>query len=137
MRRRIVVLDTPLLHDDDALAQALHLAHVVGRKKYGRALLPSIALEPRTHPVRRIGIERRGRLVKQKHFGLVEKRLGKRHARLLTGRKLAGQPVEKFRQIKVGGETGNALLYVRYPVELGEYGQILAHGEAHWHIDIW
>ena len=38
-RRRVVVLDAARFHDDDALAQALDLGHVVRGEQHGRAAL--------------------------------------------------------------------------------------------------
>src|SRR4029077_14533757 len=46
LRRRIVVLDSASLEHDDAVAQPLDLAHVVGGEQHGRAALATIALEP-------------------------------------------------------------------------------------------
>src|SRR5436853_6302412 len=56
--RRVVVLDAALLHDDDALAQALDLGHVVGGEQHGCAALSAEALEVAAHPVGGIGVER-------------------------------------------------------------------------------
>src|SRR5437773_1565683 len=54
-RRRVVVLDAPALHDDDALAQPLHLRHVVGGEQNGRAARLAKALEPGADPVGGVG----------------------------------------------------------------------------------
>src|SRR5579871_3137431 len=46
-RRRPVILDAPLLQDDDALAQPLHFVHVVGGEKDRGAALGAVALKAR------------------------------------------------------------------------------------------
>src|SRR5262249_56344570 len=56
--RGVVVLDPPTLHDDDALAQALDLGHVVRGEQYGGAALLAKALEMRAHPVGGVGVDR-------------------------------------------------------------------------------
>ena len=61
----------------------------------------AIALEPAAHPVGGVGIERGGRLVEQQHLRLVDQRLGERHAGLLSGRELAGRPVEQVGEVEL------------------------------------
>src|SRR4051812_7172558 len=71
-RRRIVILDLAALQEDHALAQPLHLRHVVRGDQHGNAALDPIALEPRTHPVGSVGIERGGWLVEQQEIRRVD-----------------------------------------------------------------
>src|SRR5215831_7398862 len=59
---RIVVDDRATPHDDDALAQALDLEHVVRGEQDGGAAALAVALEPGAYPVGGVGIERGGRL---------------------------------------------------------------------------
>src|SRR5215831_1637707 len=78
--RRAVILDPSLLHDDDALAQPLDFVHVVGGKKNGGAALGAVTLQPRSHPICCVGIERGGRFVEQQHFRAIDESLSERDA---------------------------------------------------------
>src|SRR3984893_9909957 len=106
--RGVVVLDPSTLHDDDALAQALDLGHVVGGEQHGGAALLAEALEMRAHPVGGVGVERGGRLVEKQDLRRIDQRLGKRDAGLLPRRKLAGGTVDELRQVELARERGNA-----------------------------
>ena len=70
--------------------------------------LALVVLEVAAHPVGGVGIERGRRLVEQQHVGLVDQRLGQRHARLLAGRQLAGRAVEERRDLHVLGDLLDA-----------------------------
>ena len=87
-------------------------------------------------PVGGIGIERRGRLVQQQQFGLVDQRLRQRHAGLLPGRELAVGAVEEIAEIEIGGELLDALAQIRHRIEPAEDREILPHREPHRHVDI-
>ncbi len=135
-RRRVIVLDAAALHDDDALAQALDLRHVVGSEQHGGAALLAEALESFAHPVRGIGIERCRRLVEQQHLGRVDQRLGERDAGLLSGRELAHRPVEKLDEVEFLAKLGDAAGEIRYGVEPPEHIEILPHRQPVRHVDI-
>src|SRR6476619_2705579 len=65
MRRRVIILDAPFIHDDDALTQAFDLPHVVRGKQHRRALIAAVPLDPRAHPIRRVGVKRGSWFVEQ------------------------------------------------------------------------
>src|SRR6185503_9749509 len=54
---RVVVLDAAELHDDDALAQAFDLAHIVRGEQHARRIVGAVAFQPRAHPVGGVGVE--------------------------------------------------------------------------------
>src|SRR5215475_15870602 len=114
----------PLLHDNDALAQALDLGHVVGGEQHGGTSLFAKPFEVTAHPVGGVRVERGGGLVEQQHPRRIDQRLGERDAGLLPGRKLAGWPVEKFREIELARERPNAAAEILQPVEPPEYLEI-------------
>ena len=126
----------PLLEHDDAVAQALDLAHVVRGEQHGRAALAAIVLEPAAHPVGSVGIERGGRLVEQQDLRLVDQRLRERHAGLLAGRQLAGRPVEEFVQVEFLGQRADAAGDVVAAIEHAEHVEVLPHREPHRHVDV-
>ena len=117
--RAVVVLDAAALHDDDAVAQPLHLEHVVRRQQDGRAVGLAIGLEMLPDPVGGIGIERSRRLVQQQQLGLVDQRLGQRDAGLLPGGEFAIGAVEEIAEIEIGGELLDALAQIRRPHRAG------------------
>jgi hypothetical protein len=104
---RVVVLDAAFLHNDDALAQTLDLAHIVGGKQHRRALRGAIVLEAGTHPIRSVGVERSGWLIKQEHFRLVEQRLGG-EARVFCPAESLPVGRSKVGQVELGGQTADA-----------------------------
>src|SRR5262245_59829642 len=55
--------DASLLQHDDAVGETLHLGHVVRSEHEGGAPLFAIGLEFGAHPVRRVWVERSGRLI--------------------------------------------------------------------------
>src|SRR5215467_5201281 len=59
-RRRAVILDPSLFHDDDAVAKPFDFVHIVGGKEYGGAALRAVMLQSRSHPISGIRIERSG-----------------------------------------------------------------------------
>ena len=126
----------PAFMHDHALAQAFHFEHVVRGEQHGGAALGAIALEPRAHPVRRVGIERGGRLVEQQDLGLVDQGLRQRHPGLLPGRELAGRPVQEIGQVQLLGDRGDAPGDVRDAVEPAEHRQVLPDGQPLRHLDI-
>ena len=132
----VVVLDAAALHDDDAVAQPLHLQHVVRRQQDGRAMGLAIGLEMLPDPVGGIGIERCRRLVQQQQLGLVDQRFRQRHPGLLPGGEFAIGTVEEIAKIEIGGEFLDPLAQIRHRVEPAEYREILPHREPHRHIDI-
>ena len=79
----------------------------------------AIGLKMLPDPVGGIGIERRGRLVQQQQFGLVDQRLRQRHAGLLPGGELAVGAVEEVAEIEIGGELRDALAQIRAPHRAG------------------
>ena len=87
-------------------------------------------------PVGGIGIERGGRLVQQQQFGLVDQRLGQRHARLLPGGEFAVGAVEEVAEIEIGGELLDALAQILHRIEPAEDREVLPHREPHRHVDI-
>src|SRR5215470_3260848 len=74
--RRAVILDPSVLHDNDALAEPLNFAHIVRGEKNGGAALGTVTLQPRSHPIRRIGIERGSGFVEQQYFRAIDECLG-------------------------------------------------------------
>ena len=136
MLRRIVVHDAASLHDDDALAQALHLGHVVRGQQDGCATLLAVSFQSAAHPVGGIGIERGGRLVEQQHFRAIDQRLGDRHAGLLPGRELSARAIEQVGEIEFLGEARDAAGKILDRVEPAEHRQVLPHRQARRHVDI-
>ena len=97
------------LHHQHVLAQPLDLGHVVRGEQDRRARRALIALEIGAHPVGRIGIEARRRLVEQQHLGLVEQRLRQRRrgsSGPTTGS--AGLRLEQRLQVEIGGQLADA-----------------------------
>ena len=88
------------------------------------------------HPVGRIGIERRRRLVEQQQFRRIDQRLRQRDARLLPGGELAVWAVEEILQVEIVGELRDAVLQLLDRIEAAEHGEVLPHREPHRHVDI-
>ena len=81
-------------------------------------LAVAVMLETAAHPVGGVGIERGGRFVEQQHVGMVEQRLGDRHAGLLAG--ADSLPVGrsmKFGQLKFLRERVDARFRIRDAIE--------------------
>src|SRR5215813_811592 len=85
-RRRAVILDPSLFHDDDAIAKPFDFVHIVGGKEYGGAALGAVMFQSRSHPISGIRIERSGGLVEQQYLRAIDKSLGERDAGSLPGR---------------------------------------------------
>jgi len=134
--RTVIVFDTPALHDDNPVAQPLDLKHVVRRQQDRRSTLLAVGFKMAPDPVCGVRIERRGRLVQQQKFRLVDQGLRQRHACLLACGKLSARAIEKFAEIEIGGERKDPVLQMRHAVKPAEYGEILPHGEAARHIDV-
>ena len=132
----VVVLDAAALHDDDAVAQPLHLQHVVRRQQNGGVMGLAVVGEMLPHPVGGIRIERGRRLVEQQQLRLVDQRFRQRDAGLLPGRELAVGAVEEVVEIEVGGELRDPLAQVRDRIEPAENGEVLPHRQPHRHVDI-
>src|SRR6266849_6780786 len=120
-RRRPVILDPSLFHDDDALAEPLDFAHIVGSEKDGGAALGAVALQPRSHPISGVGIERGGGFVEQQYLRAIDESLGERDAGSLPGRQLAIRPVEQIRELEFVGERGNSIGEPLDAVKAAEY----------------
>src|SRR5439155_8834384 len=110
--RRVVVLDAPPLHHDDALAQPLDLGHVVGGEQQSGGALLAVLFEPRAYPVGGIGVEGSRRLVEEEHIGPVDQGLGKAHARLLASRKLPGRTFKQIGEVEFVRDLCDPLLEV-------------------------
>src|SRR5262249_46713397 len=85
----------------------------------------SSTVAPRAHPVGGVGVERGGRLVEQQHLRRVDQRLGERHACLLSGRELADRPIEKFGEVELLRQRGDAGTEVLDGIEPAEHSEVL------------
>ncbi len=133
---RAVLDDAARIQQNDAISEALDLRHVVRSDQQGGAAALGVSLELLPDPVGGVGIERGGRLVKQKQLGRIEQGLGEADTRLLAGRKLARGPVEQRLDLQIVGDIGDALDLVGDAVKPGINGEVLPHREPHRQVDI-
>ncbi len=75
-------------HQDDAVAQAHGLAHIVGDEHDGLAALAPDPLDVLVELVAGQGVERREGLVHQQHLRIGRERTGERHPLLHAARQL-------------------------------------------------
>ncbi len=134
--RGFVLQNAARVEQDDAVGKSFHFRHVVGGEQYRGAAGVGVLLQLLSDPVRRVWIERGGRLVEQQQLGRIDQRLGETDARLLTGRQLAGVAVEQLGELQILGKEADALGHVGNAIKTGIDGQVLAHGEPHRQVDI-
>src|SRR2546425_3138365 len=76
------------LDEGDLVAELVGLAHVVGRQHDRDPLLAAQAGDVRAHPRGHVGVQTQRGLVEKEQLGLVDERLGQRHALLEPGRQV-------------------------------------------------
>src|SRR5882724_119754 len=76
------------LDEGDLVAELVGLAHVVGRQYDRDPLLAAQARDVRAHPDGHVGIETQRGLIEEEELGLIDERLGQRHALLEPGRQV-------------------------------------------------
>ena len=141
--RQALLLDAPVLHDDDDVAHGQGLLLVVGHVHERDPDLLLEGLELELHLLAQLEVQRAQRLVEEQHGGVVDQRPGQRDALLLAARELpgpallvAGQAHELEglahapRLVGLGGALPlpQAVAHVLGHVHVREQGVMLEHG---------
>ena len=76
------------------------------------------------------------RLVEEQELGRIDYVFRERHAGLLSGRELAGRPVEQLGQVERLAQLLDAVGKTGHAIEHAEDGEVLPHREPHRHFHI-
>ena len=130
LRRRAVRHDLAAVEEDDLVADAVDLVHVVaGEQDRQLAVAPQV-LNQAQRLVGDVGVERRGRLVHEDELRVVEHRLDQHDAGALAGREVAVAPRRQLLHLEVIEQLVDLAGRLVDLVEVGEDEQVLPHRRA-------
>ncbi len=117
------------MHEDDAVADLLDVAHVVAGVEDGDAAFALDAAEDAADLVGDVGVETGGGLIEHEEPGVIEEGLAEMEAGGFACGELGGDAVSEVSDLEHFEEFGDACLEVSDAVETAEDGEVLPDEE--------
>ena len=128
--RRVLGHDAAVVQEDDLVADAGHLVHLVAGVDDRQVSFFAELFDERQGAVGDVGVERGGWLVHQHDLGVVQQRLDQVDARLLAGRECPKDLAHVVGDAEVLAQVADLFFRPRDPVEPGKDDQVLPDADA-------
>ena len=128
--RRVLSDDAAVVQEDDLVADAGHLVHLVAGVDDRQIARLAQRFDQRQGPVGDVRIERRGRLVHEHHLRIVQQRFDQIDAGALAGRERQEALAHQLGDAEVAAQLADLVLGFGNPIQAREDDQVFPDGDA-------